>query len=592
MVNYYSAERNIQMLVSLLKEHNIKKIIISPGATNVTFVGSVQNDSFFELYSCVDERSAAYMACGLAEESGEPVALNCTMATASRNYMPGLTEAFYRKLPILAITSSHPTIRKGHLFPQMIDRSILPNDVVRKSVTIPAINNTNESWSCNTKINEALLELYRDGGGPVHINLETQYSKDFSIKELPKERVIKRYCLSSLFPEIPEGKIAIFIGAHKAMSIDYIEKFNYFCKMYNAVVLCDQTSNYRGEYRILANIVCDQKQYPCAVKEPDLLIHIGNISGAYMKISPKEVWRINPDGEIRDAFQKLTKVFEMDEIKFFEHYTNNNVSKASVNSYLKEWQKEIDDLRSDIPELPFSNLWIAKQTAHLLPSSSVLHLGILNTLRSWNYFETPSTVRCYTNTGGFGIDGCVSSLIGASFAKQDKLYFGIVGDLAFFYDINALGNRHIGKNIRLMVINNGRGIEFRNYFHRAEHFGEEADKFMAAAHHFGNKSNDFIKHYAEDLGFEYLCASNKKEYLDKLERFVSNKMTEKPILFEIFTDTSDESEALRLMHHIKVDPKCITTWNTKNFVKQNAKKFVKSILGEDGFCKIKKIIKR
>ena len=282
MNNHYSIERNTQMLVSLLKEHNIKKIIISPGATNVTFVGSVQNDSFFELYSCVDERSAAYMACGLAEESGEAVALNCTMATASRNYMPGLTEAFYRKLPVLAITSSHPSIRKGHLFPQMIDRSILPNDLVRKSVTIPAINNKNDSWSWNAKLNDALLELFRNGGGPVHINIETQYEKDFSIKELPKERVIKRYYSDSSFPEIPEGRIAIFIGAHKQINCDYTEKIDSFCKKYNAVVLCDQTSNYRGKYRVLANILCDQKQHYCALKNPDLLIHIGNISGVLL----------------------------------------------------------------------------------------------------------------------------------------------------------------------------------------------------------------------------------------------------------------------------------------------------------------------
>ena len=104
--HYYTAERNAQIVISLLKSHGIRKIIASPGATNICFVASVQIDPFFEVYSCVDERSAAYMACGLAAESGEPVVISCTGATSSRNYMPGLTEAYYRKLPILAITSS------------------------------------------------------------------------------------------------------------------------------------------------------------------------------------------------------------------------------------------------------------------------------------------------------------------------------------------------------------------------------------------------------------------------------------------------------------------------------------------------------
>ena len=110
---YYTNERNTQIVISLLKQYGIKRIIVSPGATNVTFVASVMHDSFFELYSCVDERSAAYMACGMASESGEAVVLSCTGATASRNYLPGLTEAHYRKLPVIAITSTQNPLRIG-----------------------------------------------------------------------------------------------------------------------------------------------------------------------------------------------------------------------------------------------------------------------------------------------------------------------------------------------------------------------------------------------------------------------------------------------------------------------------------------------
>lgn len=96
---YYVNEDNHLILISLLKQYGIRKIIASPGGTNITFVGSVQNDPFFQIYSCIDERSAAYMACGMAEETGEPVIISCTGATSSRNYMPALTEAYYRKLP-------------------------------------------------------------------------------------------------------------------------------------------------------------------------------------------------------------------------------------------------------------------------------------------------------------------------------------------------------------------------------------------------------------------------------------------------------------------------------------------------------------
>ena len=133
----YTSEKNVQMLIYLMKEHGIRRVIASPGTTNITFVASVQKDSFFEIYSAADERSAAYMACGMAAESGDPVALTCTGATASRNYVPGLTEAYYRNLPVLAITSTQPIGRIGNMQPQVIDRSTIQNDIAVYHTEIP-----------------------------------------------------------------------------------------------------------------------------------------------------------------------------------------------------------------------------------------------------------------------------------------------------------------------------------------------------------------------------------------------------------------------------------------------------------------------
>lgn len=103
--NHYTTESNVQIIVSLLKAHGIHLAVASTGTTNMCLVGSLQNDPYFTVYSSVDERSAAYMACGLSEQTGESVVLSCTGATASRNYYPGLTEAYYKKLPVIAITS-------------------------------------------------------------------------------------------------------------------------------------------------------------------------------------------------------------------------------------------------------------------------------------------------------------------------------------------------------------------------------------------------------------------------------------------------------------------------------------------------------
>ncbi len=584
MSTNYTNERNVQMLIYLMKQHGIKKVVASPGTNNIAFVASLQNDSFFEMYSSVDERSAAYIACGLAAESGEPVVLSCTGATASRNYLSALTEAFYRKLPVLAVTSTRHFGTIGQLIPQAIDRQNQLNDIAKLSVQIPTIHDSEDEWAYGVMLNKALLELNRRGGGPVHINMVMNRESNFSVKEIPPVKVIRRICSGETRPEIRTKSVAIFVGNHPKWDEELTRAVDEFCEAFNAVVLCDRTSNYNGKYRIFPHLVCSQDlcKYSCAA--PELMISIGEISGAYLKVSPEQVWRVSPDGEVRDTYRKLTHVFEMSEIEFFRQYTEQTEKGSTNTDYYNIWKNECSKIEKKIPELPFSNIWVAKQTLPKIPSGSVIHLGILNSLRAWNFFEGDASICGYCNTGGFGIDGCTSSLIGASLSNAQKLFFGIIGDLSFFYDMNSIGNHHIGNNIRLMVINNGKGTEFRNYSHAAARFGEDADDYIAAAGHFGNKSNCLLKHYGEALRFDYRSASTKEEYLENLEWFTSSELTDSPLMFEVFTSSDDESNALKLMRNIEVTKSAI--------INQQAKSVMKEALGEKGTQFIKKIIKK
>ncbi|MDY3069383.1 MAG: thiamine pyrophosphate-binding protein [Parabacteroides sp.] len=586
MEKYYTKERNAQIVLALLKAHGIRKIVASPGTTNIAIVGSVQNDPFFEVYSSVDERSAAYLACGLAAESNEPVVLTCTGATASRNYMSGLTEAYYRKLPIIALTSAQNTCRSGHLYPQFVDRTEQPKDIVKCSVQLPVISTSEDEWDCIVKTNYALLELKRHGGGPVHINLVTGGElTDFSVKELPKVRIINRIISKKDFPVLPSGKIALFIGSHLPFSEEQTKVIDDFCASNNAVAFCDHTSGYKGKYRVLYSLVASQ-----SIKDeniaPDLLIHIGEISGDYLttaKIrSAKEVWRISEDGEIRDYFHKLKYIFEMSEFEFFSYYTNKEI-KENKDDYLISCKELYLRIHASLPELPFSNIWMASQLATQLPEDTTLHLGILNSLRAWNFFEIPNSVTSFCNVGGFGIDGGVSAMIGASLCNPSKLYFGVFGDLAFFYDMNVLGNRHIGRNLRILLVNNGKGTEFRNYTHPGSKFGDDADKYIAAGGHFGNKSSLLVKHYAENLGFEYITASNKEEFNALYKGFINPSIGDHSIIFEVFTTNEDESEALKLINNIEVD----------QFVKikSELKSFVRNNISNDLIQTVKKVIK-
>ena len=275
----------------------------------------------------------------------------------------------------------------------------------------------------------------------------------------------------------------------------------------------------------------------------------------------------------------LRNVFMMPEEIFFESYSKDDGNKTA---YWEKCENIYQMVLSNLPELPFGNIWIAQNMFEKLPVGCDFHMGIYNSLRSWNFFKLPGGVTSRCNVGGFGIDGGVSTMMGASFVHPEKLFIGVFGDLAFFYDMNVVGNRHVGNNVRIMLINNGKGNEFRNYHHPCAFLGEEADEYVAAAGHYGNKSHKLVKDYATDLGYEYLSASNKDEFLAVVDKFLSSEKNENPILFEVFTETEDESNALEMLCNIVVDPKYVA--------KQAIKGAVKQVLGDAGVKAVKKAL--
>lgn len=556
----YTDARNAQLVIALLKEYGIRNIIASPGTTNVPFVYSVQNDSFFNIYSAIDERSAAYMACGLAAESGEPVVLSCTGATASRDYMPGLTEAFYRKLPVLALTSMHFTEDIGNLSTQILDRSVIPNDIARYHTSLEMIENERMAKDEELRINIALSELTRDGGGPVAVQLITDGNYTFSATSLPKVNRINRFLPEKIseWPELPDNaKIAVLLGVHRTFSATESEMLEHFVETHDAVVFSDISSGYHGKFAFGSAFACIQLQNnPIrSAFEPDLVIHVGEMTGDYNTMGfltglNCPVWRVSLDGEFRQHFARLENVFQCSIEFFFSHYASN---KHVESGYRTKWENYDIQLRKRMPEFPFSNIWMAQQLHSMIPAGSIVHPAILSSLSSWDYFPLPKDVRSSANVGGFGIDGCTSALIGASLSSHE-LCFCITGDLAFFYDMNSLGCREIGPNLRILLINNGLGMTFKLSNHVGSQIGPSANIFIAAEGHnaaaksvTGNQSP--ARAWAESLGFKYLSASSKEEF-NAVKDIFTSKDSEAPILFECFTHEEDERTARDLIDSI------------------------------------------
>lgn len=574
----YTSEKNIQILLSLLKAHGVFDIFISPGSMNHILAACVQDDPDFRVYSCIDERSAAYMACGMAEEKGRPVALSCTGATASRDYMPGLTEAFYRKLPILAITSLSTRQFVGQLMGQQIDRSQQPKDAVVESVYIPPVKDEKERLVCEREVNKALLALTFNGGGPVHIDLGTTFGK-LEVDKLPEARVIRRYTHRDSLPIIPQGRIAVMMGVHGYIDEELEIAIDAFCATNDAIVITPNPRSYRGKYAVNASLLFSQLGYNGPLNKMDLMIHIGevNTDAVGFVVKPKDVWRVSEDGLVKDRYDKMTAVFQMSELEFFTHYSEDGVNK---DSQLLEFEEADNAIRALIPELPFSNGWMMQRLAPMIPVEAKMHLGILNSVRAFDYAKPQHKLITYANTGGFGIDGCISSMVGASMASPGTEFYGVFGDLVFFYDMNVFGNRHVGNNLHIIVVNNDGGQQFRNFDHPASKMGEKAYPFIVAEGHYGPKSHSLIKNYVQDLGLRYLSASTKEEFEAALPEFMK---TGQSVVLEAFTDKEYENEALLSLRNLIPADKSITG-SLKNAVLNH--------LSEENVVRLKKIFKK
>lgn len=568
----YANYNNVEIVVSLLKKNNICDLVISPGGTNIPIIQAVQDDAFFNCVSVVDERSAAYVAIGIYLQKRNPVAIICTSAQATRNYIPGLTEAFYKRVPILAITmEKHPRF-KYQEYMQAPDQTSLPKDSVKCAFELPFISDINDYYHSIRVVNEAILELSREGNGPVQLCVPWL---DFPLTDIkPNIRRIKRYRSSEINKEdYNNKKILIVIGEHLPFKSEEYNSINTFCENTNSVIYTNHLSNFTNNYSVEGNLFLLTASFDeIQSLKPDIIISVGGQTGDYPfylafsnnKLQDIEHWRLCEDGKIVDTYDKLTRVYQGSIVQFFSQVDSYN----NEHTYYDKWIKAINSKNIDV-SLPFSNASIAQFMHDKMPHNSIIQFSILNSLRIWNLFHLDSSIECYSNVGAFGIDGGMSTLIGQSLVTN-KLSFMIIGDLAFLYDMNSLSLRELKNNVRILLINNNGGIEFKLHGENKK----ERDRYISAADYHGS-----AKSWSTSCGFTYYSARNMDEFKQFSDAFVSE--SEKPILFEVFVSDYDESDA-----YLK-----ILGENREKTAKDLVKKTIKGLLGDSTFNKIKHTLK-
>ena len=549
----YTDKKSILQLVALLKAHGIRKVVLCPGSRNIPIVQTLANIPDFTCYPMTDERSAGFFALGLALHGGTPAAVCCTSGTALLNLHPAVAEAFYQQVPLVVISADRPAAWIGQMDGQTLPQPGVFGSLVKKSVDLPEVDSEESEWYCNRLINEALLELNHHGKGPVHINVPI--SEPFfklPVTELPEVRVITRYQGLSVYDKDYQPLIDRLNRYQRRMAVvGQMNLIYLFDKRYTKMLykhfawFTENISNQTVPGVPIRNIeplLCSMNFETQQKMRPELLITYGGhiISKRLKKFlrrhPPVEHWHIAPDGEVVDLYGSLTTVIEMDPFEFLEKIA------PMMENRTPEYPRQWEALSKAIPQAQFdySEMSAIGAVIKNLPAPCSLHLANSSVVRYAQLFDIPANVEILSNRGTNGIEGSLSTALGYATAS-DKLNYLFIGDLSFFYDMNALWNSNYGANIRILLLNNEGGEIFHALPGLELH--ENARRFVTATH------CTTAKAWAEDRGFEYLSARNSEEVNAAVTVFTQASVTNRPMLLEVFTDKNLDIEMLKEYYH-------------------------------------------
>ena len=549
----YTDKKNILQLVALLEAHGVTKIVLCPGSRNIPLVHTLSTHPSFKCYSVTDERSAGFFAIGLALNGGAPAAICCTSGTALLNLHPAVAEAFYQNVPLVVISADRPAAWIGQMDGQTLPQPGVFGTLVKKSVNLPEIYTDEDEWYCNRLVNEALLETLHHGKGPVHINVPvTEPIFRFTTETLPEVRVITRYQGLNIYDRDYNDLIQrlnqyqkrmIIVGQ---MNLIYLFEKKYSKLLYKHFAwLTEHIGNQTipgipvKNFDVAIYAMDGEMQGKMA---PELLItYVGHIVSKRLKKflrnnPPKEHWHVSPDGEIVDLYGSLTTVIEMDPFEFLEKIAFLLENKTPQYPLL--WENFCKTLPQ--PELPYSEMSAIGALIQALPQQCALHLANSSAVRYAQLFTVPATVEVCCNRGTSGIEGSLSTAVGYA-AASDKLNFVVIGDLSFFYDMNALWNGNFGANLRILLLNNGGGEIFHTL--PGLEMSGTSHKFITAVHKASAKG------WAEDRGFLYQKVEDEVQLEEAIQLFTQPEPMTQPVLVEVFTNKNKDARILKDFYH-------------------------------------------
>ncbi|HFB62215.1 MAG TPA: 2-succinyl-5-enolpyruvyl-6-hydroxy-3-cyclohexene-1-carboxylic-acid synthase, partial [Bacteroidetes bacterium] len=455
-----SDKKTVSLLVDIFLKKGLREIVISPGSRNAPIILAFAQHPAIEAISITDERSAAFFAMGLAQHKNRAVALACTSGSAVLNYAPALAEAYYQKIPLLVLTADRPP----HLIDvgdgQTIRQENVYANYIKKSYTLPAdLRSEEETEKANRLFNEAIDLTRLPEPGPVHLNLPfdeplyglTEHGEKGTLLNTfappaPVEESIRKRFLQ----QWKQSRKTLILAGQEFPSGKQNELLARLSELPQVAVMTETTSNLHHPAFVdeIDNLIAEipEEEYPTI--RPDLLITFGSaivskkIKKLLRKYPAKNHWHLSPSGEKRDTYFCLTDTVAVHAETFLsEREKELSATQSGYRHFWQQHKKRVKQKRTAFLEKTgWCDLKVYEILFREIPENSFLHLGNSTPVRYAQLFGSLPKFRYFSNRGVSGIDGQVSTAAGMAFADPGKINTVITGDLAFFYDSNALMN--------------------------------------------------------------------------------------------------------------------------------------------------------
>ncbi len=550
-----SDKKHIHQLAALLLKKGITDIVISPGSRNAPMINTFSGIPEFNCRNIVDERSAAYFALGLSLACQNPVALVCTSGTAALNYTPAVAEAFYQNIPLIVITADRPDYWIDQAESQCIRQDGVFQNFTKINKNLPLGESEKELWFAARQINECLNLAVSGTPAPVHINIpleeplhqlaDLQLPKVKEIEQIETQFGFAENEVNQLIGTISQSKKILILAGQLNPNPGLENALAELVARTGAVVLHEHLSNlfdpqFCGSIDMLMAAIQGEKPEDF---QPDLLITFGgqfvskSLKQFLRKNKPLQHWHLSLGGEHFDTYQSLTKVIKSDAADFFE--TLSGQVQSSYKTWLQQWKRKenrVNHLRDAFVEsIEFCDLKAFDLIGRKIPENTVIHLGNSSPVRYALIHQRVENAMYFSNRGTAGIDGCLSTAVGFA-SDSEKLNTIILGDLSFFYDSNALWNKYIGANLRIIVIHNGGG----NIFSMIKGPSDSP----AFEEHFFTGNTHKAEVLAKAFGLNYFKAENETELTQAMDEFYSQDQQHAALL-EVFTDAEVNVKVFR-----------------------------------------------